>query len=119
MVGPLDPGPWSPGKPDQNVALNRWSPSRSQLPVNGGPAGLMSWLMNTPPSAKLMTAVTGVGSASSWWTIIQLPATPFSFFASAGEPSPTLAIATPPAATPARAASVADQSCCPPYTPPA
>src|SRR5664279_2200234 len=62
----------------------------------------MSWLMRTPPSAKLTTPMAGVWSpgGSSWRVIIQLPLalrSPFPL-ATAGEAAATPASATAPTA---------------------
>jgi hypothetical protein len=66
-VGPC-PSNW----PVQMVPLND-RPCWAHWPVNGGPGGLMSWLISTFPAVKLSTAATHVGVPLSRRWIIQLP----------------------------------------------
>src|SRR5919202_6303435 len=73
-VEPAVPGPPSPGTPVQNVFRNRLPPSGFQVPVPGGPAGLMSWAIKTPPAAKLATPTTLLGLPVSWRGICPIAA---------------------------------------------
>src|SRR3954454_24019068 len=73
-TGPGGPFGPSPAAPVHTVALNPWLLCRAHVPVKGGPAGLMSWMIMTLPAAKLRTDIEwSFGSLSLCRFTIQLP----------------------------------------------